>query len=120
MSAPLSLSRKLLYAALLSGAGLLLVLGGLELALRAVGYGASPHLFRRARTASGEEVWRENRDVTAPFFSAALARRPFPIRLPVAKPPGTYRIFVLGSSAAMGDPEPSFSLARVLEVLQGR
>jgi len=117
VSAPLTLRRKLLYAALLSGTLLALLLGGLELALRAAGYGASPHFFRPARAPGGELVWRENRDATAPYFSAALARRPEPVRLPVSKAPGTYRIFVLGSSAAMGDPEPSFSLARVLEVM---
>jgi tetratricopeptide (TPR) repeat protein len=117
VSAPLTLRRKLLYAALLSGTLLALLLGGLELALRVAGYGASPHFFRQARLPDGALAWRENRDVTAPYFSAALARRPEPMRLPATKAPGTYRIFVLGSSAAMGDPEPSFSLARVLEVM---
>jgi len=117
VSAPLTLRRKLFYAAILSGALLTLLLGGLELGLRLAGYGASPHFFRQARTASGELIWRENRDVTVPYFSAALARRPQPVRLPAKKPAGTYRLFVLGSSAAMGDPEPSFSLARVLDVM---
>lgn len=117
MSAPLSLSRKLLYSAILCGTLLALLLGGLELALRFAGYGASPHFFRATRDAAGARIYRENRQVTAPFFSAALARHPEPVRLPEHKAPGTYRIFVLGSSAAMGDPEPSFSLARVLEVM---
>lgn len=120
MSAPLSLRRKLLYAALLSGTVLALLLGGFELGLRVAGYGASPHFFRTARTPAGERIWRENRTVTAPFFTAALARHPEPVRLPATKAAGTYRIFILGSSAAMGDPEPSFSLARVLEVMLRR
>jgi hypothetical protein len=113
----LPLSRKLLYAALLSAATLALLLGGLELGLRVAGYGASPHFFRRVRTAGGETVWRENRDALAAFFPGTLARRPQPLRLPEKKAAGTRRIFILGSSAAMGDPEPSFSLARVLEVM---
>ena len=118
MAAPaLSLPRKLLFAAILSVGLLALLLGGLELALRAGGYGHSPHFFRRARTVDGEIIWRENRDALVPFFPGTLARRPQPLRLPEHKAPGTYRIFVLGSSAAMGDPEPAFSLARVLEVL---
>ena len=117
MSAPLSLSRKLLYAALLSGTALALLLGGLELGLRLAGSGHTPGFFRRATTADGETVWRENRWAMAPYFPPALIRRPQPLRLPGKKAPGTYRIFILGSSAAMGDPEPSFSLARVLEVM---
>jgi tetratricopeptide (TPR) repeat protein len=118
MAAPaLPLSRKLLYAVILSAGALALLLGGLELGLRLAGYGTSPHFFRRARTAGGETVWRENRDALAAFFPGTLARRPQPLRLPEKKAAGTWRIFILGSSAAMGDPEPSFSLARVLEVL---
>lgn len=117
MSAPLSLGRKLLYSALLSAAALVLLLGGLELGLRVAGYGHSPGFFRRAKTASGATVWRENRWAMAPYFPPALIRRPQPLRLPEKKASGTYRIFVLGSSAAMGDPEPSFSLARVLHVM---
>ncbi len=118
MTAPvLSLPRKLLYAAIVSVGGLALLLGGLELGLRAAGYGHSPHLFRKTQTASGETIWRENRWVTAPYFPARLVRRPPPIRLQGKKAAGTTRIFILGSSAAMGDPEPAFSLARVLEVM---
>ena len=93
-----------------------LLLAGLELGLRLGGFGHSPHFFRKAGTPDGEVVWRENRDFTAPFFGEALVRRPQPVRLPLKKSPGTVRIFILGSSAAMGDPEPAFSLARVLEV----
>lgn len=118
MPAPaLTLRRKLLFAALLSAAATALLLGALELTLRFTGYGHSPHFARRVTLASGETVWRENRWCTAPYFSPALVRRPQPFRLPGKKAAGTYRVFVLGSSAAMGDPEPSFSLARVLESL---
>ena len=113
----LPLSRKLLYAAVLSSVVLALVLGGLELGLRLIGHGHSPHFFRLAKTADGQTVWRENRDALAPFFPGALSRRPQPIRLAEKKAPGTARIFILGSSAAMGDPEPSFSLARTLDVM---
>jgi len=117
VSAPLSLRRKLFYSAVICGTFLAWLLGGLELGLHLAGYGASPHFFRGAHTPDGTAIWRENRQVTAPFFTAALARHPEPVRLPATQPAGTYRIFVLGSSAAMGDPEPSFSLARVLEVM---
>ena len=118
MPAPaLSLPRKLLYAAVLSISTLALLLGGLELGLRLVSYGHSPHFFRQAKSSEGETIWRENRWAMVPFFPGTIVRRPQPIRLPGKKAPGTYRVFILGSSAAMGDPESSFSLARVLEVM---
>jgi tetratricopeptide (TPR) repeat protein len=94
-----------------------LLLGGLELGLRLCGYGHSPHFARTEKAADGTVWLRENRWVTAPFFAPEIIRRPQPFRIPAAKAPGTYRVFVLGSSAAMGDPEASFSLARVLDVL---
>jgi hypothetical protein len=97
-----------------------LLLGVGETALHFAGYGYSPHFARRARLSNGETIWRENRWCTAPYFSPALVRRPVPFRLPAKKAPGTYRIFVLGSSAAMGDPESSFSFARVLETMLHR
>jgi len=111
----LSLPRKLLFAAILAVVTLAVLLGGLEAALRLAGYGHSTHFFRRATLPGGEKIWRENRWCTAPYFSEALVRRPQPVRLPGNKAAGTYRVFILGSSAAMGDPEPSFSLARMLE-----
>ena len=113
----LPLWRKLAYAAILVVVVLAVLVGALEAVLRLAGFGESPHFARRVTLASGETVWRDNRGCTVPFFSPALARRPEPFRLPARKAPGTYRIFVLGSSAAMGDPEPSFSLARMLEVM---
>lgn len=116
-SASLTFRRKLLFAAVLTAATTLLLLLALEGVLRMIGYGHSPHFIRQAKTSAGEVIWRENRWATAPFFTPELVRRPLPFRLPEKKAPGTYRIFVLGSSAAMGDPEPSFSVARVLETM---
>lgn len=111
----LSLPRKLIFAAVLAVVTLVILLGGLEVVLRLGGYGHSTHFFRRVTLPTGEKIWRENRWCTAPYFSEALVRRPQPVRLPDKKAAGTYRVFILGSSAAMGDPEPSFSLARMLE-----
>lgn len=115
-SHPLPLRRKLAYAALLTATALAVLLGTLELALRLAGYGHSPHFTRREKLPDGSVIIRENRDCTAPYFSEKLVRRPQPFRLPEKKAPGTIRVFVLGSSAAMGDPEASFSLARMLEL----
>ncbi|SPE59212.1 conserved hypothetical protein [Verrucomicrobia bacterium] len=55
------------------------------------------------------------------FFPHTVARAPRPQFLAARKTPGTVRILVLGESAAMGDPEPSFGFARQLErMLQAR
>ena len=51
------------------------------------------------------------------FFDPRVARLMPPFSLPVRNPAGTFRVFVLGSSAAQGDPEPAFGLARQLETL---
>jgi hypothetical protein len=50
------------------------------------------------------------------FFSPAIARIPEPHSLST-KPSGTVRIFVLGESAAMGVPNPTFGVGRILEVM---
>src|SRR5262249_67782 len=46
-----------------------------------------------------------------------VARSPQPLSMSAEKGPGETRIFVFGESAAMGDPEPAYGLARQLEVL---
>lgn len=48
-----------------------------------------------------------------------MARLPFPVAFPAEKAPATIRIFVLGESAAYGDPQPEFGLSRMLEALLG-
>ncbi len=117
MITPLPLHRKLLYAALATGFALTVLLLATEAILRLADYGHSSHFVRRATTPSGEKIWRENRWCTAPYFSPELVRRPVPFSLSQEKSADTYRIVVLGSSAAMGDPEASFSFARALETL---
>jgi tetratricopeptide (TPR) repeat protein len=37
--------------------------------------------------------------------------------IPATKPPGTVRIFILGESAAMGDPDSAYGFSRYLEVM---
>ena len=88
----------------------------LELLLRAVGYGV-PMDFVLRQEVQGETRSLSNPRFTWLFFDPAVARVAPPFSLAVRKPPGAVRIFVLGSSAAQGDPEPGFGIARVLEVL---
>ena len=44
-------------------------------------------------------------------------RLPPAFAIPAEKPPGTFRIFIVGESAAVGVPEPSYSFGRYLEVM---
>lgn len=117
MAASFSLFKKLTLGLTVSLFVVVAGFGLLEGGLRIFGFGHSTAFFRQERDVQGVRWWRENRWVTAPYFPPELIRRPQSIRLPVVKAPNTYRIFVLGSSAAMGDPEPAFSLARQLELL---
>ena len=93
-----------------------LLLGLFEIALRLGGYGYSPQFFKRAQI-GGSEYYVQNEDFGRRFFPKEVARHPGPIRFPVRKAPGTFRIFVFGESAAMGDPVQSFAADRYLEVL---
>jgi tetratricopeptide (TPR) repeat protein len=94
----------------------LLLLGLLELGLRVVGYGYSTRLFLPLRIGD-EEFLIPNDKFTHRFFPPALARAPLSSRMAAQKPKGTYRIFLLGESAAYGDPDPSFGVGRYLEAL---
>jgi hypothetical protein len=96
--------------------GPLLVFGGLELALRLVGYGYPTSFFLRTRI-KGHDFYVPNAKFTYRFFSATLARPPLPIRTPADKSTNAYRIFLFGESAAAGDPDPSYGVARYLQVL---
>ena len=101
-----------LAAALLCPA---LVLVLLELGLRVVGFGY-PTGFTVKRTVSGKKVYQPNAKFTWRFFTRALAREHTPFSVAVQKDHGTFRIFVLGGSAAQGVPDYSFGFSRILEV----
>jgi tetratricopeptide (TPR) repeat protein len=90
-----------------------LFLGLLEAGLRLGGYGY-PTTFFLGPDANG--TYRDNPQYGWRFFPPAIARRPSPC-LVSAKPAGTIRILILGSSAAKGVPETSVGFGRILEVL---
>jgi tetratricopeptide (TPR) repeat protein len=92
------------------------LLGLLEVSLRLGGYGYNPQFFKRLRIGS-EDSFVQNEDFSARFFPKEIVRNPGPLRFPVHKAPGTFRIFILGESAAMGDPAQSFAPYRYLEML---
>jgi tetratricopeptide (TPR) repeat protein len=51
------------------------------------------------------------------FFGQDLAREAVPFAIQPEKHKGTCRIFLVGGSAAMGIPEPTFGMAHALEVM---
>ena len=94
----------------------LLALGGLEGALRLAGYGYNTSFFDTFYIGH-QRFLVDNENFSLRFFPPELARWPNPILMEARKPTNTYRIFVLGESAAQGDPEPAYGAARYLEVL---
>jgi tetratricopeptide (TPR) repeat protein len=110
---PLSRRRQWLFRVAVMIASPVLFLAVLEAGLRLGGYGYAT-TFLVGPDANG--VYTSNWQFGWRFFPPAIARRPVPCFL-AAKTPETVRIFVLGSSAAQGVPEPAFSFGRILEVL---
>jgi len=68
-------------------------------------------------TLKGQPASCYNLFFPAPFFPPGMIKTPQAYAIPAAKPAGTYRIFVLGESAAMGDPDPAYAFSRYLEVM---
>lgn len=95
---------------------LLLVGGGSEIFLRLCGYGYPAGFFLKTNIA-GRDYYVANDAFAYRFFPPALARTPVPMRMEVTKPANTFRIFVFGESAALGDPDPTFGAWRYLQVL---
>ncbi len=110
---PLSRRRKWLFRLVVLIASPILFFTLLEGGLRLAGYGY-PTAFFVGPDAEGS--YASNLRFGWRFFPRSLARRPVPCVLS-AKPADTVRIFVLGGSAAQGIPDPSFGVARILEVL---
>jgi tetratricopeptide (TPR) repeat protein len=95
-----------------------LVLGLVEACLRIGGVGF-PTDVTVPCTVLGRPASCYNLFFTAPFFPPGMIKTPQMYAIPADKPSGTFRIVVLGESAAMGDPEPAFGFSRYLEVMLG-
>ena len=83
--------------------------------MRLAGYGAPTSFFLPVEGREG--VLTTNPRFGWRFFPPELAREPVAGEMAVEKAEGTYRVFVLGGSAALGTPEPAFGFGRVFEVL---
>lgn len=103
----------------LSAAGFLvpvLLFAVAEMVLRVCGVG-TPNGATRPCTDQGRPAHCDNQFFTAPFFPPGMLREARPYVIPARKAPATYRIFILGESAAWGDPDPSYGFGRYLEVM---
>jgi tetratricopeptide (TPR) repeat protein len=88
----------------------------LELLLRLAGFG-QPTAFLLPSENHGRKTYVQNDQFGWRFFGANMSRLPEPISIDRQKPPGSVRIFVFGESAAFGDPQPRYGLARMLQAL---
>lgn len=86
----------------------------IEWMLRLANYGQPTSLFIPTDTPG---ILRTNERYAWRFMPPALARTPVPLRMSARKAAGTTRIFVLGSSAAQGFPDPAYGVGRFLEVM---
>ena len=109
-------ARRAVFRLLAATLGSVLVLGGMEAALRLAGIG-DPTGFLLHSKARGTNMWTENPRFTWRFMPPEMGRTPQPLAVPVQRPPRSIRVVVLGESAAMGDPEPAVGFPRTLETL---
>jgi len=84
-----------------------------EIALRIINYGYSTNFF----AIYDGEYLVPNPDFSKRFFPPSTVKTAWPFKIPVKKPQGTIRIFVIGDSAAQGTPAPAFGFSRILEVM---
>jgi len=93
---------------------LLLVL--LELVLRIAGYGYPTNAMIRYEE-NGKVFYCDNVKFCWRFFPKEISREFNPFRISVSKSENAYRIFVLGASAAQGEPDGAFGFGRFLQVM---
>ncbi|HXD01559.1 MAG TPA: tetratricopeptide repeat protein, partial [Verrucomicrobiae bacterium] len=93
-----------------------LALGGMEAALRLAGYGHPTGFFQKIRVGD-EDYLVNNEQFSLRFFPPQLERWPGPVMFEAKRPANTYRIFILGESAARGEPEPNYAASRYLQAL---
>jgi len=88
----------------------------LEITLRIVGYGF-PTTTTVKCTVNDKAFYHSNSKFAWRFFQPNVARTTDPFVFPASKSKDTYRIFVLGASAAAGIPDGAFCFGRILQVM---
>jgi tetratricopeptide (TPR) repeat protein len=87
-----------------------------EICLRILGSGYPTDFYNKSKFE--KEIWyTENKKFGWRFFPPGIARSPLEQRISPSKNEKHFRIVLLGSSAAMGDPDPSFGFGRILETI---
>ena len=92
------------------------ILAILEFSLRIAGVGFTTRLLVPC-TVKGSPASCYNLFFATPYFPAGMVQTPRLYSIPATKSAGTYRIFVLGESAAMGDPDSAYGFSRYLEIM---
>ena len=106
--------RKWLFRALAATIGPAICLLGLEFGLQLFGYGHSPDFFMKLESG---DAYTTNPRFGYRFFPSSMAREPAPCRLPARKADNTYRIIILGGSAARGTPDWTLGFGRFLQAM---
>jgi tetratricopeptide (TPR) repeat protein len=88
----------------------------LELGLRIIGYGYPANAIIRCEE-NGKVFYCDNVKFCWRFFPKEIAREFGPFRFSASKSEKTYRIFVLGASAAQGEPDGAYGFGRALQVM---
>jgi tetratricopeptide (TPR) repeat protein len=113
---PPSSTHKWLFRLALLVLSPLLLLALPELGLRLAGYGYSTAFFKPLKIGN-RDCLVENDKFGLRFFPPELARIPPPVVMEASKGPQVRRLFLLGESAALGDPRPAYGAGRYLQVL---
>lgn len=88
----------------------------LEITLRIVGYGYPPTATIKCKV-NGTDAYADNVKFGWRFFPQNIAQEFDPFIFSADKPDDTYRIIILGASAAQGTPEAAFSFGRILQTI---
>ncbi len=88
----------------------------LEGILRIAHYGFPSNIIIKTKE-NGQDYYCSNPKFSWRFFPPKIARTVKPFTFPAKKGENSYRIFVLGASAAAGTPDSAFSFGRILQVM---
>lgn len=113
---PVTGGRKWLFRFILIGVIPALLLLMVEFGLYIVGYGF-PASFTSKYMWKGQPAFCDNNKFTWQFFPKSIAREVDPFIFLEKKPTDSYRIFIMGGSAAQGIPDPAFNFGRILQVM---
>ncbi|MBN1900879.1 tetratricopeptide repeat protein [Candidatus Sumerlaeota bacterium] len=87
-----------------------------EICLRILDFGYPAAFYNKSKF-DGKIFFTENKKFGWRFFPRSIARSPLEQIISPHKKEKHFRIVILGESAAMGDPDPSFGFARILEFI---